>query len=153
MLIKVPCEVRVLALLEQAPFEFHLTGSRFFGYDTPESDWDFFVDSAVLGGLFGLENWLRHIGFYKDSDIIDYSKTSIVQVWKHTLAPIQIQIVEDAQLKADVQNVMNSIPRLTYQMGELSKECRKVLWDVALATFSAGEEKCARSVVDFRVRA
>lgn len=144
MLINVPNHVSVLATMEQAWFEFYLTGSRFFGYDTPESDWDFFVDLAALGGASGLESWLRHNGFYKDSNR-DYAVTGVTQVWKHGLAPIHIQVVEDARQKAAVQAALKGNAHLAFQMGQASKEGRKILWDVALALYSAGEERCARS--------
>lgn len=153
MLINVPRHVKVLAQLAQSPFEFYLTGSRYFGYDTPESDWDFFVDWAASDGASGLENWLKHAGFYKESNR-DYSgATGITQIWKHGIAPVHIQIVEDARTKSDVQSVLNSDSRLVSQMGKLSKEGRKALWNAALAAFSAGEEQGTRSVVDFRARA
>lgn len=145
MLIKIPDYVSVLVLMEQTRFKFHLTGSRFFGYDTPESDWDFFVDASVLGGASGLENWLRDNEFHKDSSR-DYAVTNIIQVWKHGFAPIHIQIVEDARQKANVQAALEDNPRLALQMRQASKEARKVIWDVALALYSAGEERCARSL-------
>ena len=148
MLINAPRHVEVLAQLAQAPFEFHLTGSRFFGYDTAESDWDFFVDSHALYGASGLVNWLHANGFYKESNR-DYSgATGITEIWKHGYTPVHIQIVEDAQLKADVQSALISDTQLVIQMGNLTKESRKALWNAALAAFSAGEEKGARSVND-----
>lgn len=140
MLINAPGFVKVLTLMEQAPFQFHLTGSRFFGYSTMESDWDFFV-----GCQENLRNWLWSNGFYH-CDSGYQGTTGITEVWVHETEPIQIQTVNDAQLKADVQNVMNSIPFLVSQMRTMLKKDRKVLWDFAIASFSAGEKAGMGSV-------
>jgi hypothetical protein len=154
MLINAPRPIDVLVLLAKAPFEFHLTGSRFFGYDKPESDWDFFVDSEALYGASGLINWLEHNGFYKESSRDYNGETSgITQIWKHGIAPVHVQIVEDANLKASVQDILNSNYKVRSQLGRLSKEGRKALWNAVYAGFIAGEEKAARSVVDFQRRA
>ena len=156
MLINVPSPtIDVLVLLATAPFEFHLTGSRFFGYEKPESDWDFFVDSDALHGVSGLINWLEHNGFYKESNR-DYSgeTTAITQIWKHRIASVHIQVVEDAELKASVQDTLNNDYKVRNQLRKLSKEGRKALWNAAYAGFIAGEEKAARStLLDFERRA
>lgn len=145
MLINAPIHVEVLALLASAPFEFHLTGSRYFGYDKPESDWDFFVDSNALYGASGLVNWLEHNGFYKESNRNYSGATSITQIWKHGIAPVHIQIVEDAETKARVQDILTSDHEVMYELGKLSKEGRKALWNAVYAGFIAGEKKAARS--------
>jgi len=145
MLINTPRYVEVLAELANSSFEFHLTGSRFFGYYNPESDWDFFVEAQALYGGSGLLDFLQDAGFYLESSPVDYrGMTGITQIWKHGYAPVHIQVVEDAKAKVNVQCTLNSDSRLVTQMGKLSKEGRKALWNAALASFSAGEERGIR---------
>lgn len=48
---------------ETKDFNFYLTGSRFFGNNSPNSDWDFFAVQS-----FSLKKWLRENGFTREGD-------------------------------------------------------------------------------------
>jgi len=108
------------------------------------------VDEKTAPGLHLLV-WLRNNGFHKESDR-DYSGTiGITQIWRHGVDPLHIQIVEDAKMKADVQNALaGSFGR---SLGAFSKTQRKLIWNAAFYIFSAGEERTARSIVGFQARA
>jgi hypothetical protein len=47
--------------MESSKIRFFLTGSRFFGWERPDSDWDFFTESTV-----GVATTLRLLGFRED---------------------------------------------------------------------------------------
>lgn len=60
---------KTISTLLQSPYQFHLTGSRAFGFDTPDSDWDFFVfNPPNMGGSLNVINVLKYQGFIEDGD-------------------------------------------------------------------------------------
>jgi hypothetical protein len=130
----------ISTIISMSPFQFYFTGSRFFGSHTPESDYDFFTEPKL-----GLTDWLVRHGFIKDSGR-DYSTEDVVEVWKHSVATIHIQIVKDAALKNEVQNLMIFDPLLQGMMGKVSKEERKALWDFAFRVVSAGRRRAMARV-------
>ena len=123
-----------LEAMEQAPFEFHLTGSRFFETASQDSDWDFFVESDP-----DLPAWLEANGFELESDS-DYVSTGISEVWINEPWRVHIQIISDARLKADVQEAMRD-SGYAGRMYRMSKDDRKALWNFAFTLFEAGKAK------------
>ena len=95
---KTACE-----LLEEAPFEFHLTGSRFFGGARVDSDWDFFVQAGpeVVG-------WLDAHGFREtDGSLAGYNDPNISIVFERD--DTHVQVVKDAKLKLWLQDLLNEV--------------------------------------------
>lgn len=124
----------ILAEMELAPFRFYLSGSRFFGFEKPGSDWDFFVEDHL-----DLENWLTNNGFTQES-FCPYVSTEILRIWNHGPQQIHVQVVKNARLKSAVQeSLYNSVER--YSLYNFSKEDRKVLWNIAITLFQAGESQ------------
>jgi len=108
----------IILELEKAPFDFHLTGSRFFGGALPNSDWDFFAennDSIIV--------FLRELGFkvltegYKDDP-------QVAVVYRHNDG-IDVQLTDHIVLKKDAQKYI-------YQSGVLrrrvSKHAARLVW-------------------------
>ncbi len=126
--------IEVLVKMELAPYQFHLTGSRFFGRATPGSDWDFFVEFNP-----DLEGWLICNGFYQESST-DYASADISEVWKHVSFPIHVQVISDARLKADVQNHLQNYSHTLYGV---PKEYRKAIWNLAFDLFQTGQRQAA----------
>jgi hypothetical protein len=121
----------VSSILSTSPFQFYLTGSRFFGSHRQESDYDFFTDLKP-----GLTDWLVLHGFIKDSSP-DYNSVDIIQTWKHCVMTVDIQIVVDAALKSKIQDLMRADP-LRSMMGKVSKEELRALWQFALSAVAVG---------------
>ena len=124
--------------IRRSPIEFHLTGSRFFGNNTPESDWDFFVEESK-----DLRFWLATYEFLQEG--FDYgiecedregkgrfavpeehrTDPCISEVWVYsglrssTLEKIHIQVIKSemmwlkiaAQYIIKAQNLMGLAPR------------------------------------------
>ena len=124
--------VPVLDEMEQAPFAFHLTGSRFFDCVQPNSDWDFFVENQP-----DLKKWLVDHRFQLESGS-DYNSTDVVEVWVGP--PVYIQTVKDAGLKSAVQDGLLS-SGWKYWMYRHSKDDQKTIWDFAFNLFRAGEKR------------
>lgn len=126
----------LLAKMERAQFEFHLTGSRFFGRDTSSSDWDFFVEYYP-----DLADWLAANGFCKESKP-DYGSEDIVDVWKNVLFGVHVQVIINVRLKAAVQTALRNLG-FGYWMYSLSQEDRKLIWRLAFRLFEAGKAQVA----------
>ncbi len=93
--------------LKISDIPFHLTGSRFFGVNTPESDWDFFTDYNEE-----TEKFLREKGFHEIRNSTRYSDSETVTVYRwHDTAnnQIDIQLVRDIALKNQIQNILKNM--------------------------------------------
>jgi len=122
----------VLERLNNSKFDFFLTGSRFFGWCKVTSDWDFFVVNSET-----IEQYLKNTDF-KVEDTSMYTDTQTVKVFRHQFLPIHIQIVDNAILKADVQDVMKTILNQYPKMLSLlnSKSTRHDFWDFCFDFYS-----------------
>lgn len=136
MISNEPRNLNALASLAQSTFQFYLTGSRYFGHETMESDWDFFVDASALS--YGLIEWFHQNGFCRDLPR-DYGSVEIAQVWVSIGAAIHVQVVADAWLKDETQDILRNNPRIVARMQALKKEERTLFWDVALVAYTAGK--------------
>jgi hypothetical protein len=143
--LKRPALNTVMAALDRATYTFHLTGSRCFGYENKESDWDFFVGMPTnIADVSKLHEWLKENGFRKESNdsYIPRSTDSLnesLEVWIHGAADVHIQIVRDAASKLEIQETMKRVPRMTEMLKSLSKENRKAIWKMGRAIFEAGQ--------------
>jgi hypothetical protein len=104
----------ILQKLSDSQHQFFLTGSRFFGTECPNSDWDFFAAKSPTLSVF-----LESLGFrkYDTKYSVHYAGNSCVELWyysplpyeeedfsMHTSKPlIQIQIVYDVNKKLQIQ--------------------------------------------------
>jgi hypothetical protein len=147
-----------MTALHDAPYKFHLTGSRCFGYETAVSDWDFFVQVPANDvEVDGLRTWLTSNGFKAEFDsayreqrplwshgtwLSNFNDT--LEVWAHTPANIHIQIVRDAASKLEIQKAMKEVPGMQQMLKKLPKEDRKAIWKMGRAIFDAGKKFPAR---------
>lgn len=111
----------MLDKIQESEFFFYLTGSRFFGYSGPRSDWDFFCEKRP-----GLLAWLSQNGFtyvpssnYKDA-------TEVYYFCDFDGTEYHIQIVENAALKLRAQDILNPFIRM------VPKDLQKEAWKIAL---------------------
>lgn len=121
------------------PYKFHLTGSHYFGGSTKGSDYDFFVQEGVDIELdleeLGYE-LINHADYVDDKSIVRvYEKITHDRIAK---SKIQIQLVEDAEKKCQVQKLLKQ-----YFPGRLPgmKNDRSALWNLAYLAYDAWLEK------------
>ena len=168
MIVNRPIARRISMIdqITQSVINFHLTGSRFFGNVTDDSDWDFFVESQD-----GLRNWLEGMGF--EAQGADYGEgneprfsippedkldPTIQEVWMYenpvTKEKIHIQVIkpERITLKQEAQdiifrnNLMRLAPRnvvandLNFRMvpNPMYKELSRAIWISVLRTLISG---------------
>ena len=99
---------RLLHLLHQMEdHTFYLTGSRFFGTNTLESDWDFFCGDGWVA-QFSLQQALTSWGFERITQDPNYRDPWIKELWIHRKGRIHIQILptEKVQPKLRIQTAL-----------------------------------------------
>lgn len=134
--VKVPPEALIL---EYAPFQFYLTGSRYAGVARPNSDWDFIVQDSE-----NVRRWLEKEGFWSMSDP-RYDQTHVhtssltrdiyVQEWFadgeyfDARLTIHIQVCGDAQLRRRIRDRVYA-EHAAYDLAIRSdKDLRSKLWE------------------------
>ncbi len=103
----------ILSNLRHLPMTFYLTGSRAFGTEHEQSDWDFFTADDP-----DTEELLIKMGFkiLIQDDAVAYKDEITNKVLRHAFG-VDVQLVEDYALKLRVQNVLtvfwnrNNYPR------------------------------------------
>lgn len=123
-----------LQLLEESPFQFHLTGSRAFGTHHQNSDWDFFVqdneDESFGDGTIRV--WLTSKGFKMEAEPM-YESSNTAYVYR--LGEVHIQVVHDAEMKSLAQNLLKGSGLLREHF---TKQTIKKLWDLTFAALEIG---------------
>ena len=131
---------KVIQTLMNCTFEFHLTGSRFFGVHKPHSDYDFFVkDSREVRAQ------LEHMGFSFQaaegySDDVSISAIYVLYLGSEI---IQVQVIKEDEflIKKEAQDLLASVYgdfRNTVVAAKMpeDKKARKSLWEFAKAVVS-----------------
>jgi predicted nucleotidyltransferase len=122
-------------------YVFHLTGSRFFGTATEDSDWDFFIEDPArrhvnieynIEPRTKLTDKLTEFGFSTLS-FTSYTDQHVIEVWRHKESKIDIQIVKDAFRKTQAQNYIRMHPGLYRLYKTLNKCQHNDLWDLVYA--------------------
>lgn len=101
-------EPEILRCLQVTQYEFHLTGSRYFGSATFSSDWDFFTSASQKG----IVEFLESLGFEKEYGRdesgelpTNYVDSSVIAVYK--LGNVHVQLVKSAIKKLVAQNAID----------------------------------------------
>jgi len=113
----------ILNQMEQSEFYFHLTGSRFFGTNNYDSDYDFFAQQDKCLDIF-----LENLGFEQQINP-KYRDCSICTVWQ--LHDIHVQLVKNASQKERLQQKLKELN--IFRWAGSSKEGRKRIWDFGFA--------------------
>ena len=131
---------KVIQTLMNSPFELYLTGSRFFGVNKPNSDYDFFVkDSPEVRAQ------LEHSGFslLVDEDYKKDTSFAAIYVLYLDVEIIQVQVIKEDEflIKKEAQDLLASVYgdfRNTVVAAKMpeDKEARKSLWEFAKAVVS-----------------
>lgn len=115
-----------LQYIATSRFMFYLTGSRYFGNVTPESDHDYFVqDSPQLRSELELNGFVLECESYK-SDII------MVAVYKRE--NVHVQVVTNATIKQRIQYRLRPL----FTTFKPDKPLAKALWQAATKAYLDG---------------
>lgn len=119
---------KILQQLQSSPFQFHLTGSRFFGGYDALSDYDFFV----MNEPGRLDPFLEQAGFFCSNNE-NYTDSSIEAIYKHP-CEIDIQIIEPDFMMAKIfaqEEIKMWLcwPQVKEAWKTLSKEFKSRIWD------------------------
>lgn len=124
-----------LQVIEASSFEFHLTGSRYFGTSTVESDWDFFVedDNVAFDDKYieSLRKELHRNGFVFDFENYTGAK-QLVEVWQRD--NVHVQIVVSAKARQYVQEQLLPI----FKLLKPDKQLAKRLWTLGMDLYIGG---------------
>ena len=138
--------MKTLVLMEDVGHTFQLSGSRFFGTDTPKSDWDFFTQDTQ-----GVRLWLRINGFALYPNTSSYAGDGFcVDVFVFNgggmdddlSQQIHVQVVKDFVLKQNIQDKLASMYSY-HENGKLvyfptDKRLAKSIWTQAFEFYSMG---------------
>lgn len=120
--------MNALDYVRLSKFEFHLTGSRYFGTSHEESDWDFFIQESE-----DLIDDLRANGFSCCSETYAHDPI-MTAVYGHE--NVHIQIVISATMKAWIQECLKPVFMIT----KPSKDQAKILWALGTKLYRNGME-------------
>lgn len=124
---------QIINRLCDAGIELYPTGSRYFGGNRDDSDWDFFCemsDNNLIDKLLKAGFCIENAGHYNDRNTVGYNDTNTALVFCcHAIGrpKIHIQVVGSAELKCRVQDNRNF--RAIYRV--LNKKERRALWNMA----------------------
>ena len=118
----------IFALVAQGAI---LTGSRAFGFETPESDWDFVISSERVG-LEGI--WEAFVGVDNNAVENTYKDRNTAQVLQHASYKIHVQVSRDIKQKLEAQDLLLSMPPVMKEvlLKKLGKTAQRRVWDWAL---------------------
>ena len=127
----------VLLKMEESPFNFHLTGSRFFGDHNVDSDYDFFTKDTPEVRIFleslGLE--AQHISQYSEDQLLTAVYHLELEDDRCQILPgfegIDVQLVEELDDKIFCQETLKEF----YPHGLPGKKTgHSDLWNLVLAS-------------------
>lgn len=124
--------ISVITALNSFEEEFYLTGSRFFGTETANSDWDFFVSKHYFNVIKKLLNLgFKEIPCEKMVDLgYDKNQFSTILELQAVDGVIQIQIIDNIHSKNRVQETIKK--EYLFEFNNMSKSERKKFWSLLL---------------------
>ena len=127
--------MEVLDILSSSGFNFYLTGSRSFGVEESNSDWDFYVEYSTEVENFLHENGFENLGNYEGMAPISREIQKIKNVVRHRNCAIDIQLTTDLLLK----NTMQEIVRENFLFWSFNnKEHANQIWSAVALGIKAG---------------
>lgn len=135
---------KLLAQLEQSEFQFFLTGSRFFGTNNPNSDYDLFCEENPK-----IEQFLTDLGFVSLKDNFYHGEVTDIntaKVFRSLLCvpSIDVQLVKLVDLKVELQ---------TYLLANkirvpITKSVQRTFWDAEYAKFLLAKQRAERGILN-----
>jgi len=130
----------ILDEMHASHFEFHLTGSRFFGGSNERSDFDFYCEDNPE-----IVKWLKERGFskVKNGSYTDDMCCSSVFLWESQVYDkdgrmienphpnVHVQLTQNIGIKTWVQNVLKKRGLLRLNGLPVSKAIARLIWNTA----------------------
>lgn len=91
-------------IFEESPYDFYLTGSRYFGTETEESDWDFCAQYSNE-----LVQFLEKLGFVNNAFVQEYLDPMTLMVMGVYLPDgnkIDVQLCKDLETKLRIRDIL-----------------------------------------------
>lgn len=107
-------------MIQTTLYKFYLTGSRFFGHMTKESDYDFFVERIP-----GVETWLLQHDFHEETEPV-YNDAFKCVVYRNWRFDIHVQVINNVEAKRKAQDMLKNFPWV-----HVTKENQKHIWNWA----------------------
>ena len=125
----------IIQKFNDSPFRFFITGSRSVGiHDNEKSDYDFFVSHSLM-----VERFLEELGFVRLDNEPYYPKNDTLQelvcIYRHSDLPIDVQLVENADKKWQIQM---AIAPLLVGARNAGKDIARLIWQTAYLAFNRG---------------
>jgi len=130
---------QVFAILRNSSFMFYPTGSRFFGCQQEESDYDFFVQDKEEYDQRKLQLFLEQNNFDRDISTV-YQDAEVLAVYCHKHYKIHIQIVAHAENKQKVQELIKQNNIMSY-IYHWSKPQKIKFWDFCYQLYYTQPDK------------
>lgn len=128
-----------LDAIKNSPIEFYLTGSRFFGTATEDSDWDFFVIESFL---WTHEEMFVNLGFRPIQGMGRYPGQDYLQdlhtIWEHPTEHIHIQFVYNPQKKDKIQNGLKRLE--VFRNAPKDPFTIRSIWQAAYSGYKVGRQ-------------
>ena len=137
--IKETYPTSVVAIMN-SQFSFYITGSRYFNTNTPQSDWDFFVEKNE-----DVEEFLIDQGFFVDNQA-SYSDSSIYKVYTNPNDRVQVQVIFDVELKVLAQTVIKRKNLIT-----TDKEINRHIWEATISALSFTSERIKDTLTELGI--
>ena len=123
------CNVNTLALLAMSNYTFYQTGSRYFGTETAESDWDFFTAQYDEGGFSThVEEFLQKHGFKRCGKEQAEKYNDNITCGVYEKDNVHVQLVMNINRKIAMQKILKDTGVLNTRV---DKAVAKQLWKVA----------------------
>lgn len=102
------------------PFDYYVTGSRFFGNARADSDFDYFTQNT-----FDTRMWLKRNGFRKLPEGASYYNCDINLAQVYRKGNVDIQLVKDVSKKLKAQEILKA----NGVLNNLDKSARRAAWN------------------------
>lgn len=104
--------------------KYYLSGSRYFGYARPDSDWDFFSNDSPM-------EWLERHSFAKLKMNPNWYDDNTLCIYKHLVWDLQISIQRDVGLKCRAQEYILENEVMLKSLREGDMDMRTTIWNAA----------------------
>ena len=129
----------IFTIIYDSSPEFYLTGNRFFDIHDSSSNYDFFVQNSELTRRFLGNYGFRHLYIPVESccchHYYDKNTLSAMRFMKKDIV-IDVQLVKDAKLKNDIQNLIKEQYLVQYR--SMEKWERRELWNLLYMVYDNG---------------